>query len=49
MLFESTPEIIYIQVPPDSRSFVLLGYKDGALEIRDTKTLSKVLFTHNFS
>lgn len=32
----SKVEITKIYVPPDSRSFTLIGYDDGLIEIRDT-------------
>ena len=35
-------------VPPDNLFFLILGFSNGRLEIRDTKTLGNIYYTNNF-
>ena len=41
-------KISCIKVPKDNLTYLLLGYSDGKLEIRDTETLEHIFFTHMF-
>lgn len=40
-------DISLIHVPKDNLNLTMIGYAQGAIRIKDTKTLSNVLFTYN--